>query len=62
MKDQNPNSYRIKRYDDSMVCDPSLDDAYVYQVKVFDPQGKLMKIISKEELITRPMEEAKYAI
>jgi len=61
MKGQHPNSYRIKRFDDSMICSTNSDDAHVYPVKVFDPRGKLIKVISKEELTLRPMEEAKYA-
>ena len=56
------NSYRIKRYDDSVIPESDLDNAHVYPVRVYDPHGNLTRTISAAELKARPMEEAIHAI
>jgi len=53
-------SYKLNRFDgeetDKMLStDP--DTGHLFPVKVFDPKGKLKRIISVEEIASRPMEE-----
>jgi len=62
MKTGTPYSYRIRRWDDMTICEPDEKEHPVYQVKVFNPNGHLKKVISAETLRARPMQEAKHAI